>query len=153
MTSPSPGTLDPHNLQRFVIAQAPVFDWVLKELRAGRKRTHWMWFIFPQIAGLGRNSTAIHYAIKSHSEAEAYLAHAELGPRLRDAAQAAMTVGDRTANEIFGETDERKLRSCATLFDTIEPNTVFDRLLAHFFDGVRDTATIDVLDRLRDLHQ
>ena len=153
MTSQSPVTHDPHNLQRFVIAQAPVFDRVLAELRAGKKRTHWMWFVFPQIAGLGKSSTAKHYAVKSHAEAAAYLAHAELGPRLREAAQASMTVADRSANEIFGDTDEHKLRSCATLFDTIEPNAVFDQLLAHFFEGIRDGATIDALQRLPDPHQ
>ena len=142
MTVPPQSSSDPYDLERFVAAQAPVHERVLKELRAGRKQTHWMWFVFPQCAGLGGSTIAIGYSIGSRGEAAAYLAHPVLGPRLRDAATASMTVMDRSARTILGSPDDRKLHSCATLFDAIEPAAVFDRVLRHFFDGVRDAATV-----------
>jgi uncharacterized protein (DUF1810 family) len=151
MSAAPPATTDPHDLRRFVVAQAPVFESVLAELRAGQKRTHWMWVIFPQIAGLARSEKARHFSIMSRAEAVAYLDHAVLGPRLREAAAAAMTVPDRSANTIFGSPDDNKLRSCATLFDVIEPKAVFDQVLAHFFKGVCDATTISVLQRLHEV--
>ena len=146
MTVPPQSSSDPYDLERFVTAQAPVHERVLNELRAGQKQTHWMWFVFPQCAGLGRGTMAIRYSITSRGEAAAYLAHPVLGPRLRDAATASMTVTDRSARTIFGSPDDRKLHSCATLFDAIEPAAVFDRVLQHFFDGVRDAATVAWLE-------
>ncbi len=150
MKSDSASTDDRHSLEYFVVAQAPVFDRVLSELRAGTKRTHWMWFIFPQCAGLGSSPHSIRYAIRTRAEATAYLAHPILGPQLREAAAAAMTVSDRSATAIFGSPDDRKLQSCATLFDAIEPHSVFGRLLQHFFNGARDAATVRWLDSSRD---
>ena len=145
MTSVPPSHRDPYDLDRFVLAQESVYDRALTELRAGHKQTHWMWFIFPQCAGLGFTTMNIRYSITSRAEATAYLAHPMLGPRLRDAATASMRVAGRSAREIFDH-DARKLHSSATLFDSIEPATVFDRLLEHFFDGVRDAATVKWLD-------
>ena len=146
MTIPPQSSSDPYDLERFVAAQVPVHERVLNELRAGRKQTHWMWFVFPQCAGLGGSTTSIRYSIRSRDEAAAYLAHPVLGPRLRDAATASMTVTDRSARTIFGSPDDRKLHSCATLFDAIEPAAVLDRVLHHFFDGVRDAAIVAWLE-------
>jgi uncharacterized protein (DUF1810 family) len=136
-------TNDP--LNRFIEAQAAVHADALAELRAGRKRTHWMWFVFPQIAGLGHSAMAQRYAIASRAEAEAYLAHDVLGPRLRECTQAALDVPGRTAHEIFGSPDDVKFRSCLTLFDAVAPNDVFDRALARFYGGERDRATLERL--------
>ncbi|MBC7841395.1 MAG: DUF1810 domain-containing protein [Gemmatimonadaceae bacterium] len=141
MTSAPPSHRDPHDLDRFVLAQESVFDRALTELRAGHKETHWMWFIFPQCAGLGFTPMNVRFSIKSRAEAAAYLAHPTLGRRLREAATASMSVASHSAHDIFAD-DARKLHSSATLFDAIEPASVFDRLLAHFFDGVRDAATV-----------
>ena len=116
---------DPFNLQRFVDAQAPVFSRVLAELRAGRKRSHWMWFIFPQIAGLGSSDMAQHFAISGRAEAEAYLAHPTLGPRLRECTELVNQVPNRTPNctiaEIFGYPDDLKFCSSITLFAAVAP--------------------------------
>src|SRR5579872_5863827 len=110
---------DPHDLNRFVQAQTGVYDRALAEIRSGKKRSHWMWFIFPQFDGLGFSSTSKHYAIKSIAEAKAYLSHPVLGPRLVECAEAALSVQGRTAHEIFGSPDDMKLRSCATLFANV----------------------------------
>lgn len=107
---------DTWNLQRFVEAQAPVYGTALAELRAGRKRTHWMWFVFPQIAGLGHSPMAQHYAISGLAEAKAYLAHPLLGSRLEECTEAVKTHRGRSAHEIFGTPDDMKFRSCLTLF-------------------------------------
>jgi uncharacterized protein (DUF1810 family) len=140
---------DPHNLQRFVHAQQGIFDQVLAELRAGRKQSHWMWFVFPQLAGLGRSPTAQHYAISSIDEARAYLAHPLLGPRLRQAADVLLPwAGRRGAEQIFGPVDAMKLRSCLTLFDTVEPGGPFARVLAAFFDAP-DERTLALLNERR----
>ena len=112
---------DPYNLKRFVQAQAPVYRSVVEELRGGRKRTHWMWFVFPQLRALGRSATALHYGIASLAEARAYLAHPALGPRLRDCTGLVCAAQGRTIHEIFGSPDDMKFRSCMTLFAAADP--------------------------------
>jgi uncharacterized protein (DUF1810 family) len=137
---------DPYALDRFVRAQEPIYEQALAEIRAGRKTSHWMWFVFPQFAGLGRSAMARNYAIRSRGEAEAYLRHPVLGPRLVECAGAALAVEGRTAHEIFGSPDDLKLRSCATLFATVSPpGSVFHRLLDRYFRGERDDRTLQVL--------
>jgi uncharacterized protein (DUF1810 family) len=136
---------DSDYLERFVEAQADIYPAALGELRAGRKRTHWMWFVFPQIAGLGHSAMARHYAIASRDEAKAYLAHDLLGPRLRDCTQAVLAVSDKTANAIFGSPDDIKFRSCMTLFDAVAPHGMFEQALARFYGGQRDPATLERL--------
>lgn len=138
---------DPHNLQRFVDAQQPVYDQALSELRAGNKRSHWMWFVFPQIAGLGHSAMAHRYAISDRDEARAYLAHPLLGPRLNDCAQALLAHPDRSARAILGSPDDLKLRSSMTLFAAVAPEQpVFQAVLDRFYAGQADEAT---LSRLR----
>ena len=134
-----------HDLQRFVKAQAAIYPGALAEMQAGRKRTHWMWFVFPQIAGLGHSMMAQRYAIASRAEAEAYYAHDILGPRLRACTQAVLAVPDKTANAIFGSPDDIKFRSCMTLFDAIAPHDIFETALARFCGGQRDPATLERL--------
>lgn len=136
-------TNDRFNLQRFVDAQAPVYDEVRRELRAGRKESHWMWFVFPQIAGLGQSPTSIRFAISSLEEARAYLAHPILGPRLRECAKLAVEVEGRTAREIFGPVDEMKFRSSMTLFaQAARDEDVFQRCVDKYFAGSHDPATL-----------
>jgi len=119
-----------------------MYETAIGELRAGRKRSHWMWFVFPQIAGLGRSRTAQTYAIGSLDEARAYLAHPILGPRLSEAARVLADLPGRTAQEIFGGIDAIKLRSSMTLFARADPgNPVFGQVLARYYDGVADAAT------------
>lgn len=133
---------DPFNLRRFVDAQAADYARALDEIRAGRKRTHWMWYVFPQVAGLGRSPTSEYYAVSGLAEAAAYLAHPLLGPRLREAAHAALGVPQRSAAEIFGAPDDLKLRSSATLFALVSPaGSVFHQVLDRFFGGTPDPAT------------
>jgi uncharacterized protein (DUF1810 family) len=110
---------DPFGVNRFVEAQAHDYDRALAEVRSGRKRTHWMWYVFPQLDGLGSSSMARQYAIKSRAEATAYLAHPLLGPRLIEIAEAAVAIPNRSALDIFGSPDDLKLRSCATLFAAV----------------------------------
>jgi uncharacterized protein (DUF1810 family) len=143
-----PGAGDPHDLARFVEAQEGVYDRALAEVRAGRKRSHWMWFVFPQIDGLGSSSMARRYAIKSRSEAEAYLAHPVLGPRLMACAEAAAGVPEpASALDVFGSPDDMKLRSSATLFAAMSPaGSVFERVLDRYFRGERDPATVRLMD-------
>jgi uncharacterized protein (DUF1810 family) len=137
---------DPHDLDRFVQAQEGDFERALAEIRAGRKRSHWMWYIFPQYDGLGFSSTSRHYAIKSVAEAKAYLAHPVLGPRLTEIAEAAHHVEGRSALEVFGSPDDMKLRSCATLFAHVSPpNSVFERLLGKYFAGQPDDRTLRLI--------
>lgn len=137
---------DPFDLERFVRAQEDDYAHALSEIRAGRKRSHWMWYVFPQIDGLGSSPTARHYAIKSLAEAEAFLAHPLLGPRLRECAEAAAAVEGRSAAEVFGSPDDLKLRSSATLFAHASgPGSVFDRLLAKYFAGRPDGRTLELL--------
>lgn len=132
-------TRDPHGLGRFVQAQKHDYEQALSELRAGQKRSHWMWYIFPQFDGLGFSATSRRYAIKSVAEAEAYLAHSVLGLRLTECADAVLSVQGRSASEIFGSQDDIKLRSSATLFAHVSPpGSVFERLLDKYFEGSRD---------------
>jgi uncharacterized protein (DUF1810 family) len=134
---------DPRSLDRFLTAQNPVYDQVLTELSDGRKRTHWMWFIFPQIAGLGTSETSRRYAIRDLEEARAYLAHPVLGSRLRQCAGILLELKVHSAHDIFGSPDDLKLRSSATLFAQISPSgSVFHQLLDRFFDGEGDRRTL-----------
>jgi uncharacterized protein (DUF1810 family) len=136
------------DLDRFVSAQATVYGRALAELRSGQKRTHWMWFIFPQIEGLGHSATAMHYAIKSIDEARAYLNHPVLGPRLKECAETVLAVEGRTASEIFPYPDDLKLRSSMTLFAAVaEPGSVFIRVLEKYFTGKQDERTLQLLKR------
>lgn len=133
---------DPFRLQRFVDAQESVWDDVRAELRAGRKTSHWMWFVFPQLAALGRSGTAKFYGITSIEEARAYLQHPVLGPRLVQGCELLLQVQGRSAREIFGEVDAMKLRSCLTLFEAAAPEqAVFARVLEKYFGGERDALT------------
>ena len=136
-------TEDPYNLARFVAAQdSGVYERALAELRRGNKTGHWIWFIFPQIAGLGFSDMSQFYAVSSLDEARAYLAHPVLGQRLRECAQAIADAGDRTAQQILGEIDAIKLRSSMTLFRRADPDEpVFATVLQHHYDGVPDEAT------------
>jgi uncharacterized protein (DUF1810 family) len=134
---------DRFNLQRFLDAQAPVYERVEAELRVGEKRSHWMWFIFPQIRGLGGSATSRHFAIASQEEAAAYLAHPMLGARLRDCTRLVNAVPGRTAYQIFGNPDCMKFQSCMTLFAAVAPEeAVFQEALAKYYDGEPDQATL-----------
>ena len=134
---------DPFNLQRFIDAQAPVYAQVLAELGAGSKCSHWMWFIFPQIAGLGRSETARYFAISSREEAAAYLAHPTLGPRLRECCRLTTLVEGRSAREIFGTPDDMKFRSSMTLFSIAAPDDVlFTPALTKYFPAGPDPETV-----------
>jgi uncharacterized protein (DUF1810 family) len=133
----------PPNLQRFLDAQAPVIDQVRDELRRGRKSSHWMWFIFPQIDGLGRSPTARFYALRSRYEAKAYLEHPVLGPRLVECTQLVNAVNGATAEQILGPIDAVKFRSCMTLFAAVAPErTAFTDALAKYYGGAADQATL-----------
>ena len=134
---------DPFNLERFVHAQDRVYQRVLSELRAGQKMSHWMWFIFPQVRGLGRSTISIEYAISSRDEARAYLQHPLLGPRLKECTQLLLQVEDRSALEIFGEPDDVKFRSSMTLFTNVSSeDDIFERALKKYFGGVPDRLTL-----------
>ena len=135
-----------YNLHRFLTAQAPTYDTVLAELRAGRKASHWIWFIFPQITGLGRSGMAQQFAIGSLDEAKAYLQHPTLGPRLRACTQLVLDVKGRSVQEIFGYPDHLKFRSCMTLFLTAATdNTLFKDALLKYFNDQPDQLTLDLL--------
>ena len=136
---------DPYDLQRFVDAQMDDYESALAELRAGQKRTHWMWYIFPQLEGLGTSSMARRYAIKDLDEARAYLQHPVLGPRLRECASAMLEHHDRSAREILGTPDDLKLRSCATLFARASDDLVFSKILERFYEGIPDPKTESLL--------
>jgi uncharacterized protein (DUF1810 family) len=138
---------DPFNLQRFIDAQDGVIETALAELRSGRKRSHWMWFIFPQLAGLGRSATAQYYGIASLDEARAYLDHPLLGSRLREAVGAVLPwASRRSAERILGPVDAMKLRSSLTLFEQAEPGGVFAEALAGFYGGEGDERTLALLN-------
>jgi uncharacterized protein (DUF1810 family) len=133
------------HLNRFVEAQAPVLDQVYRELRAGMKRTHWMWYVFPQLRGLGRSPTAVFYAISGLAEAEAYLRHTVLGPRLIECTALVNKVEGRSGYQIFGSPDERKFHSSVTLFSRVDPaQPVFQMALEKYFSGQPDTLTIEL---------
>jgi uncharacterized protein (DUF1810 family) len=136
-------TNDSFDLQRFVDAQAPVYDTVVGELRDGRKRSHWMWFVFPQLRGLGSSPTAVRFGVSSMDEARAYLAHELLGPRLHECARLVARVDGRTAGQIFGWPDDMKLRSSMTLFArAADDNDDFVTVLDKFYGGEEDPATL-----------
>ena len=139
---------DLFSLQRFVEAQQPIYPQALAELQAGRKRSHWMWFVFPQLQGLGRSETARRYAISDVEQARAYLAHPLLGPRLQECTRALLQHADRSAREILGTPDDLKFRSSMTLFAAVadEP-ALFEQALEAFFDGKADRLTLERLGR------
>jgi uncharacterized protein (DUF1810 family) len=142
---------DPFHLRRFTSAQAGCYDRVLAELQSGQKRTHWMWFIFPQIDGLGHSPTAKHYAIKSLEEARQYLNHPVLGTRLLACAAAVLGIEGRSITDIFGYPDDLKLVSSMTLFACVAPpGSVFARVLDKYCQGERDVRTLHLLDKLKE---
>ena len=132
------------DLDRFIQAQVPVADQVRRELEAGHKQTHWMWFIFPQLRGLGRSPAAQHYGLAGPSEARAYLAHPVLGTRLIEYTMLVNHVEGRTANRIFGSPDDMKFRSCMTLFATLQPHP-FEDALRKYYDDKPDPMTLELL--------
>ena len=137
---------DPHNLQRFIDAQERDYQSALAEIKAGQKRSHWMWYVFPQYEGLGFSPTSVHYAIKSPAEAAAYLEHSILGPRLSDCVDALLLVTGRSAHEIFGSPDDMKLKSSMTLFAHVSPEgSVFEQVLDKYFGGRRDGKTLELV--------
>ena len=137
------------DLDRFVTAQAPVFADVLAELENGRKTTHWMWFVFPQLRDLGRSAMAQHYGIASLAEAQAYLQHEILGPRLHACCELLLRLPSRSAHEIFGTPDDMKLKSCMTLFaaaaDGVEGKAPFEAVLHRYYGGETDAKTLALL--------
>ncbi|WP_227134771.1 DUF1810 domain-containing protein [Halorubellus salinus] len=141
------GSADPYDLERFVTAQEQVIGSVKRELRGGRKRSHWMWFVFPQIAGLGRSEMAQRYAIDSLEETRAYLQHPVLGPRLRECTELVLDIEGRTANEVFGSPDDLKFRSSMTLFErAADSGTLFADALDKYYDGDRDAETLELVN-------
>jgi len=137
---------DPYNLKRFLGGQATIYQKVLAELRAGQKKSHWMWYIFPQYQGLGLSMMSKKYAIQSLEEARAYLEHPVLGDRLLECTTIVLGITGRSAHEIFGSPDDLKLRSCATLFSVVSPpDSVFVQLLEQFYHGQRDPKTLEFL--------
>jgi uncharacterized protein (DUF1810 family) len=141
-------TRDPFDLDRFVKAQAEIFETAMAELTAGRKRSHWMWFVFPQLRGLGRSITAHHFGIASAEEAKAYLDHPLLGPRLERATGAVLALSGRSLSEIFGSPDDLKFRSSMTLFDQMARRpSCFAEALARYCDGRGDEETLRLLDK------
>ena len=136
---------DPFDLQRFVDAQAPVYSRVIAELRQGQKQSHWMWFIFPQLAGLGHSPMAQRFALRSREEAVAYLGHGLLGPRLRQCAALVNAVAGRTIREILGSPDDLKFRSSMTLFGAVSSEPEFTAAVAKFYGGTPDRKTLEML--------
>jgi uncharacterized protein (DUF1810 family) len=137
---------DPHDLQRFVDAQNPVFPQVKEELARGAKASHWMWFVFPQLKGLGRSTLAQHYGIASPEEAQAYWRHPVLGPRLKECTELVLAVVGKTALQIFGSPDDLKFCSSMTLFERVVPQEpLFGRAIDKYFDGKRDARTVALM--------
>jgi uncharacterized protein (DUF1810 family) len=136
---------DPFNLERFVVAQNPIYDRVLSELRHGEKRSHWMWFIFPQIRGLGASERSVTFSILNQQEAKAYVQHPILGPRLYECTTMVVKINARSVADIFPSPDDLKFRSSMTLFDIVAPETVFGQALKKFFGGRGDQATLAAL--------
>jgi uncharacterized protein (DUF1810 family) len=148
--SSSSSGADPFDLRRFVDAQDRVYDTVLAELRNGTKRSHWIWFVFPQLRGLGHSATAQHYGISSLGEARAYLAHPLLGPRLRECSRLLAAIDGRSVEQIFGWPDNLKVRSSMTLFaHATDDNAEFRAVLNKFYNGEDDTATVELLNTAR----
>lgn len=140
---------DIFNLNRFLSAQATTYQSVLKELKNGRKQSHWMWYIFPQLDGLGKSETAKFYAIKSIKEAVAYLNHPVLGTRLLECSNTVLEINNKTAREIFGYPDELKFKSSMTLFSELEPKSVFIQVLDQYFQSKRDLRSQEILEQLK----
>ena len=139
---------DPYELHRFVEAQAVNYEEALAELRAGHKETHWSWYVFPQVRGLGSSPTSVRYAIRARAEAAAYLEHPVLGPRLRECVKAMVDHRELSAAGILGDIDAQKFGSCLTLFAQVAPSEgLFSDALKKYFDGVPDAATISILGR------
>lgn len=136
---------DPFDLERFVAAQDPVYSTVTAELRRGRKQMHWIWFIFPQVIGLGRSSMAQRYAIRSRDEAAAYLAHGLLSGRLLECTELVLSHPEKTAHEIFGSPDDVKFRSSMTLFSAVSARAIFQTAIERFYEGVPDDATLAIM--------
>ncbi|MGJ4939678.1 DUF1810 domain-containing protein [Bradyrhizobium sp. HKCCYLS1011] len=136
------------DLDRFVAAQDPLFSQVVAELAAGHKQSHWMWFIFPQLAGLGFSAMAQRYAIGSRAEAEAYLAHPVLGPRLVECTRLVVEVSGKSIHAILGSPDDMKFRSSMTLFDAVSDQALFAQALDKYYEGKKDQATLDILGRI-----
>jgi len=140
--------VDPFDLNRFISAQEGVYDRALAELRDGLKRSHWMWYIFPQIEGLGHSPTTRHYSVKSLEEARQYLAHPVLGVRLKECAEAVMVHQGLSAADIFGHPDDWKLQSSMTLFELVSgPQSVFGRVLEKYYQGKRDPRTLQIVGK------
>lgn len=136
------------SLDRFLIAQQNYYHDAYTELKAGKKRSHWMWFIFPQIRGLGYSDMAKYYAIESREEAENYITNLTLGHNLIEISSILLDIKDNNAKEVMGEPDDRKLQSCMTLFDAVAPEIdVFKKVFQKFFDGERDNRTLEILHR------
>lgn len=140
---------DPFDLNRFISAQDQVYDRVLAELRNGSKRSHWIWYIFPQLDGLAHSTTSKYYAIKSRTEAIAYLNHPVLGARLKECAEAVLAIEGKTVSEIFGYPDDRKLKSSMTLFSNVTTDSVFIHVLDKYFQGEQDEKTLQLLNKLQ----
>lgn len=139
---------DAYDLRRFVDAQQGHYRAALGEIRAGQKRSHWMWYVFPQYRGLGFSATSVHFSINSLAEARAYLEHPVLGQRLRECATALLALDGRSARQIFGWPDELKLKSCMTLFARAAPeDPVFERVLEKYYPGQRDEKTLELLQK------
>ena len=140
---------DPFQLQRFIAAQEGVYEQALLELRNGHKRSHWMWFIFPQIDGLAFSATAKYYAIQSLDEAKAYLKHNILGQNLSECTRTVCVIEGRSAHDIFGSPDDLKLKSCMTLFEFVDgPESVFGQVLDKLYAGERDQKTLQLLQKV-----
>lgn len=139
---------DPFDLQRFVAAQASVYPHVVRELSDGRKRSHWMWFIFPQLAGLGFSAMAQRFAMSSRAEAKAYLAHDVLGPRLFECTKLVLAVKNKTINDILGSPDDLKFRSSMTLFGAVCDDPIFAKAISAYYGGEPDQATLDRLEAM-----
>ncbi len=136
----------PQNLERFLTAQQNTFQQALREIKNGRKQSHWMWFIFPQIAGLGFSETSKLYAIKNREEARLYIKHIILGSRLIEISKALLDIEGKTTNQVFGNPDDLKLKSCMTLFSELDnANPVFEAVLAKYFNGEKDTKTLRLI--------
>jgi uncharacterized protein (DUF1810 family) len=139
---------DPFDLNRFISAQEGIYDRALAELRDGLKRSHWMWYIFPQVEGLGHSPTTRRYSIKSLEEARQYLAHPVLGQRLKESAEAVLAIQGRSTADIFGHPDDWKLQSSMTLFELVSgPESVFGRILDKYYQGKRDTRTLQIVGK------
>jgi uncharacterized protein (DUF1810 family) len=143
---------DPFDLQRFIGPHDAMWPRVRAEMTAGRKQSHWIWFVFPQIAGLGSSPRAVHFAIRSLAEAKAYLDHPVLGARLREVTDFVLNVRGRSAHDIFGDPDDMKFRSSMTLFDAVSPNDISADALNKYFNSERDDRTLSILREMETNH-